>query len=87
MTLERFEVLLDSATLAELRRDAAARGVTPVELAREAIEAFVDVERAVVLEPEEIDEGDEFEELGGDEDDEDWLGLERELRSVTDSDY
>jgi hypothetical protein len=84
MTLERFEVLLDSATLAELRRDAAARGVTPVALAREAIEAFVDVERAVVLEPEELEEEEDFEELA---DDEDWLGLDRELRSVTDSDY
>ena len=86
MTLERFEVLLDAATLAELRRDASARGVTPVELAREAIEAFVDVERAVVLEPEELEEEDDFEELD-DGEDEDWLGIERELRSVTDSDY
>jgi hypothetical protein len=86
MTLERFEVLLDSATLAELRRDAAVRGVTPVELAREAIEAFVDVERAAVLEPEELEAEDDFEELADDED-EDWLALERELRSVSDSDY
>ena len=87
MTLERLEVLLDAATMAELQRDAAARGVSPPELAREAIEAFVDVERAVVLEPEELadDELDvEVEALDGA--DEEWADLERQIASLAESD-
>jgi hypothetical protein len=75
MTSERLEVWLEPETIAELRRDAAARGVSPGELAREAIEAFVDVERAAVLDPADLDdEVDEDEELEDDE----WSGLERE---------
>jgi hypothetical protein len=88
MTLERLEVLLDPATMAELRRDAAARGVSPPELAREAIEAFVDVERAVVLEPEELADDDELdvevEALDGA--DEDWADLERQIASLAEPD-
>ncbi len=87
MTLQRLEVLLDAATMAELQRDAAARGVSPPELAREAIEAFVDVERAAVLEPEELadDELDvEVETL--DDADEDWADLERQIASLAESD-
>jgi hypothetical protein len=77
MSLERLEVWLEPATIAELRRDAAARGVAPHELAREAIEAFVDVERAAVLDPAELeDEGDE--ELLAAAEDDDWSELGRE---------
>jgi hypothetical protein len=76
MTLERLEVWLEPETLAELRRDAAARGVTPAELAREAVEAFVDVERAAELDPDGLEDDDELdEELLTDEDDEEWASL------------
>jgi hypothetical protein len=75
VTLERLEVWLEPQIIAELRRDAAARGVPPAELAREAIEAFVDVERAVVLDPGELDDEPD-EELLVDEDEDDWSSLE-----------
>jgi hypothetical protein len=74
MTLERLEVWLEPETMAELRRDAAVRGVPAAELAREAIEAFVDVERAAVLDPAELDDDGELE-----DDSDDWSSLEREL--------
>jgi hypothetical protein len=77
MSLERLEVWLAPATIAELRRDAAARGVSPGELAREAIEAFVDVERAAVLDPAEL-EDDADEELLSAAEDDDWSELGRE---------
>jgi ribbon-helix-helix CopG family protein len=88
MTLERLEVLLDPATMAELRRDAAARGVSPPELAREAIEAFIDVERAVILEPEELADDDELDVDGEmlEDADEDWADLERQIVSLAESD-
>jgi hypothetical protein len=88
MTLERIEVQLDPATMAELRRDAAVRGVSPPELAREAIEAFVDVERAAVLDPVELADDDELDvdvELLDDAD-EDWADLERQIASLRESD-
>jgi hypothetical protein len=82
MTLERLEVWLEPETIAELRRDAAARGVQPGELAREAIEAFVDVERAADLDPADLDDT----ELEDDEDD--WTELGRELsRGDPEDDY
>jgi hypothetical protein len=80
MTSERLEVWLEPETIAELRRDAAARGVSPGELAREAIEAFVDVERAAVLDPADLDD-EADEELEDDE----WSGLERESWSLDDA--
>ena len=88
MTLERLEVLLDAATMAELRRDAASRGVSPPELAREAIEAFIDVERAVILEPEELADDDELDVDGEmlDDADEDWADLERQIASLAEPD-
>lgn len=86
MTLEQLEVWLEPETLAELRHDAAARGISPAELAREAIEAFVDVERAAVLDPDELEKTDE--ELLHDEEDS-WpsLGGERWLPDDPDEDY
>jgi hypothetical protein len=80
MTLERLEVWLEPETIAELRRDAAARGVQPGELAREAIEAFVDVERAADLDPADLDDAD----LEDVEYVDEWASLGRELsRDVT----
>jgi hypothetical protein len=85
MTSERLEVWLAPETIAELRRDAAARGVSPGELAREAIEAFVDVERAAVLDPADLDD-EVDEELEDDElEDDEWSGLERESWSLDDA--
>jgi len=86
MTLQRLEVLLDRATMAELRRDAAIRGVSPPELAREAIEAFVDVERAVVLEPEDMADEEELEVETLDDADEDWADLERQIAALAEPD-
>jgi hypothetical protein len=83
MTSERLEVWLEPETIAELRRDAAARGVSPGELAREAIEAFVDVERAAVLDPADLD--DEVDEVDEELEDDEWSGLERESWSLDDS--
>ena len=74
MTLERLEVWLEPETIAELRRDAAARGIPPTDLAREAIEAFVDVERAVDLDPADLDD-----EAGPEDDEDDWTELGRKL--------
>ncbi len=83
MTLERLEVWLEPETIAELRRDAAARGVPPADLAREAIEAFVDVERAAVLDPADL--GDDAE---PEDDEDDWAELGRELsRGDPEDDY
>ena len=82
MTLERLEVWLEPEILAELRRDAAARGVSPTELAREAIEAFVDVERAVELDPAGLDDDDELEDDG--DEDEEWASLGGERWSPDD---
>ena len=83
MTLERLIVPLEHDTLAELRRDALVRGISPAELAREAIEAFVDVERAVVLDPSELRDEEPEDDLFED----DWTGLERELPTLTDAEY
>jgi hypothetical protein len=84
MTLERLEVWLEPETIAELRRDAAARGVQPGELAREAIEAFVDVERAADLDPADLDDA----ELENDTDEDEWSSLGRELsRDDPEDDY
>jgi Ribbon-helix-helix protein, copG family len=80
MTSERLEVWLEPETIAELRRDAAARGVSPGELAREAIEAFVDVERAAVLDPADLDD-----EVDEELEDDEWSGLERESWSLDDA--
>ena len=80
MTSERLEVWLAPETIAELRRDAAARGVSPGELAREAIEAFVDVERAAVLDPADLDD-----EVDEELEDDEWSGLERESWSLDDA--
>lgn len=79
MTLERLEVWLAPETIAELRRDAAARGVSPNELVREAIEAFVDVERAV-LDPADLDD-----EVDEEPEDDDWSELGRESWSLDDA--
>jgi hypothetical protein len=86
MTLERLEVWLEPETIAELRRDAAARGLQPGVLAREAIEAFVDVERAADLDPTDLDDA----ELEDDEkeDEDEWSSLGRELsRDDPEDDY
>jgi hypothetical protein len=86
MTLERLEVWLEPETIAELRRDAAERGVSPAELAREAIEAFVDVERAAVLDPIELEEED-AEQLIDEDDDWSELGRESDPFGDPDDDY
>ena len=84
MTLERLEVWLEPETIAELRRDSAARGVQPGELAREAIEAFVDVERAADLDPADLDDA----ELEDDASEDEWSSLTRELsRDDPEDDY
>ena len=48
----------------------------PAQLAREAIEAFVDVERAAVLDPADLE--DEVDEVDEELEDDEWSGLERE---------
>ena len=79
MTDERLVIPLGRATMRALEREADHQGITIAELAREAIEAYVDV---VDVEEEEL--ADEPSEDGDEEDDDLWVGLQIEEPESTD---
>lgn len=84
MSMERLEVAVDREVMSALRREAAAQSVSVAELVREALSSYLDLSHVSAWETD--DDLDEVAEEEGEDEDE-WAGLERELRALPDDDY
>jgi hypothetical protein len=82
--MERLEVAVDREVMSALRREAAAQSVSVAELVREALSSYLDLSHVSAWETD--DDLDEVAEEEGEDEDE-WAGLERELRALPDDDY